>query len=678
MSLENRYYYKMKPRKLLILFFLFLFTDCSDKQIRDKVYDVVVYGATSSGVITAYASKMLGRSVLLIDPGHRIGGLSSGGLGQTDIGNKYAVTGLARNFYRLLGDYYNEFESWKFEPKAALMVFQAYIDRAQIPVIYDHCIVGVEKQINHIESIEINFTDKQDRANPTVVKGDMFIDCSYEGDLMAMAGISYTIGRESNATYGETLNGVQYRHLHQFPDNIDPYMIPGNPESGLLWGISNDTLEENGTGDLKIQAYNYRICVTNDPDNLLPITRPNGYDSSKYELLIRLMKTQPDKTKLNDYFIWSPMPNNKTDINNRGGFSTDMIGMNYEYPEADWDKRKKIIEDHISYTKGIFYFLGHDSRVPDELRKEISAWGYPKDEYTDSDFWSPQLYIREARRMIGSYVMTEHHCIGDSLVGDPIGLAAYTMDSHNCQRVVVKKMVKNEGDVEVGDFPPYPIAYRSLLPQEDECDNLIVPVCLSASHIAFGSIRMEPVFMVLGQVSAIAASLALEHGTSVQDVNFRDINQIMEKNPLLDGTPPDIAVDNEDNSISYHGDWKSEKHFMRNYKNSLMILNNPEAENFFKFLIQNDINAQYKIYFYCPSYNWGSERETYPENIKLEVDHAEGIDRVEINYTENVGEWAYLGEYLIDNDREYYVKLSTVDGVRPLIADAILLVPVIN
>jgi len=665
-------------RKILTIIFLVSFLHCSEKEPPAKSYDVVVYGATSSGVVTAYASKMLGKSVILIHHGQRIGGLTAGGLGQTDIGNKYAVTGLARNFYRLLGDYYNEFESWKFEPKTALKVFQDYIDKAQIPVIYDHCIVGIEKNLNRIRSIQIDFTEKEDRGSPTVIVGKTFIDCSYEGDLMAIAGISYTIGRESNDTYDETINGVQLRDLHQFPDNIDPYVIPGNPESGLLWGISDEILQEDGTGDHKVQAYNFRICVTNDPDNLLPITRPKAYDSTRYELLLRLFEAQPEKRKLNDYFSWDLMPNNKTDINNRGGFSTDMIGKNYAYPDADWEKRKKIIEDHISYTKGLLYFLGHDPRVPEDLRKEISAWGYPKDEYVDSDFWSPQLYIREARRMIGSYVMTEHHCTGDSVVNDPIGLAAYTMDSHNCQRIVVNNMVKNEGDVQVGGFPPYPISYRSLLPIQDECDNLIVPVCLSASHIAFGSIRMEPVFMVLGQVSAIAASLAIEQGIAVQNVNFMQINEIMENNPLLDGTPPDITIDNEDKNISYQGNWKSEKHFMRNYKNSLMILDHPGSDDHFKFLIHSDINTQYNIYFYCPSYNWESDRENYPESIILEVNHANGVEKVVIDYIKNIGDWAFVGKYSIDNNQDYYIKLSTGDASNPLIADAILLVPMRN
>lgn len=665
-------------KTIWFLLLLIFFSRCTNKESGIETYDVVVYGGTSAGVITAYASKMLGKSVLLIHHGDRLGGLTSGGLGQTDIGNKYAVTGLARDFYRQLGHHYRQFESWKFEPKEALRVFQQYIEKGQIPVIYDHCLLEVDKDRNHINSIKIDHTDLNERGNPKTIHGKQFIDCSYEGDLLAKAGISYTIGRESNEKYGETLSGIQLREYHQFPDGVDPFVIPGNPGSGLLWGIRENEMDPRGTGDRKVQTYNFRICLTNNPDILIPITRPEAYDSTWYELLVRLFIAQPEKKGLNDYFSWDLMPNQKTDINNKGAFSTDMIGMNYEYPEADWEKRKQIIEDHKIYTKGLLYFCGNDPRVPLEIRKEISAWGYPRDEYIEQDHWTPQLYIREARRMVGAYVMTEHHCLGDSIVKDPIALAAYTMDSHNCQRIVLNGMVKNEGDVQVGGFPPYPISYRSLLPIEDECENLIVPVCLSASHIAFGSIRMEPVFMVLGQISAIAASFSIDQDIPVQDVNFEEIVQTMDKNPLLDGTPPDILVDNEDDNVEFRGDWKQETHFMRNYKNSLMVLTHPTPYDYFRFIIQSNLMSKYDFYFYCPLYNRESSREKYPEKITLKVNHAGGEDVIEVDYQKNIGDWAYLGQYALNKNQEYYVNLSVDEDTKPLIADAILLVPANN
>lgn len=347
---------------------------------------------------------------------------------------------------------------------------------------------------------------------------------------MAAAGVSYFIGREANSVYGETYNGVQLLDGHQFPDGVDPYVKRGDPGSGLLWGISENQLAEQGSGDKLVQAYNFRICLTDDERNKVAITEPENYDPDRYELLVRLFEAQPGKRGINDYFIWSTMPNDKTDINNRGGFSTDMIGMNHNYPDASYEEREAIIGAHRDYTRGLLYFYTSDPRVPKELQDEVRRWGYPMDEYTATDNWSPQLYIREARRMVGEYVMTQSNCVGEEVAEDPIGLAAYTMDSHNCQRIVVDGQVKNEGNVEVGGFPPYPISYRAIVPKRGEVTNLFVPVCLSASHIAFGSIRMEPVFMVLGQSAATAASLAIDGHTAVQNVNYDELRSVLLEN----------------------------------------------------------------------------------------------------------------------------------------------------
>jgi hypothetical protein len=359
----------------------------------------------------------------------------------------------------------------------------------------------------------------------------MFIDCTYEGDLMAKAGVSYIVGREANSQYNETWNGVQMLDKHQFPEGIDPYRVPGNPASGLLWGISTATLAPNGTGDKLLQTYNFRLCLTKDPANRIPITRPVNYDSTKYELLLRQVAIEkPPHINWGVMHI-ADMPNSKTDINNKGGFSTDMIGMNHAYAEADYETRKKIIKDHEEYTKGFLYFVGHDSRVPEHLRQQMLEWGYPKDEYLDNDHFSHQLYVREARRLMGEYVMTQHNCEGREVVNDGIGLAAYTVDSHNCQRIIVKNpktgkmQVRNEGDVQVGGFPPYPISYRSLIPKKADCQNLFVPVCLSATHIAYGSIRMEPVFMALAQTSAVAAVMAIDAKKPVQEIDITQLTK---------------------------------------------------------------------------------------------------------------------------------------------------------
>ncbi|MEQ9438659.1 MAG: FAD-dependent oxidoreductase [Cyclobacteriaceae bacterium] len=534
----------MKNLLLLLLSLLAIACTSQSSDEAENQYDIVIYGGTSGGIAAAIQAARLGKSVVLIEPTDRLGGLTTGGLGQTDIGNKQAIGGISREFYQNIRDYYNDPQHWKwqkqesyldggqtrttenedamwtFEPSAALKVYEDMLTAEAIEVIIGERLnreTGVNKVDNRISEISLE--------NGTTYAGKMFIDATYEGDLMAAAGVDYIVGRESNEEYGETYNGVQLLEGHQFPDGVDPYTIPGDPESGLLWGISPTSLDEQGSGDSLVQAYNFRICLTNAEENKVPITRPENYDSTRYELLARLFDAQPEMSAINQYFIWSHMPNAKTDINNRGGFSTDMINWSHAYPEASYAERAEIIKAHEDYTKGLLYFYSTDTRVPKVLQEEIQHWGYPKDEYTQHGNWSPQLYVREARRLIGALVMTQAHCQGKETAEDPIGLAAYTMDSHNCQRIVVDGQVKNEGNVEVGGFPPYPIAYRSITPKQSQATNLLVPVCLSASHISFGSIRMEPVFMVLGQSAATAATLAIDADQSVQSIDYAQLRE---------------------------------------------------------------------------------------------------------------------------------------------------------
>ena len=501
--------------------------------------DVCIYGGTAAGVIAAYALERCGKTVILIEPGKMLGGMTTGGLGQTDIGNKQAVTGLSRQFYRNVGAKYGVEEQWKFEPHVAMEVLQEYIKIGKIKVLYQQQIFKLNKPGKTIQSILVKDPSKP-KSESTEVSAKEFIDCTYEGDLLGKSGVAYTVGREDNKQYNETVDGyflAEYHKQsggHQFPDGVSPYKIPGDPSSGLLWGISDSKPMLAGTGDKRIQAYNFRICLTDSPENRIPITRPPDYDPAKYELLLRLFAAQPNKREINNYFIWSHMPNRKTDINNGGSFSTDMIGMNYGWPEGSFEQRKKIFDAHVSYTKGLLYFFKTDKRVPEELREFMNKWGYPKDEYQQYGNFTPQLYVREARRMVGDYVMTEHNCRGEMKVTDGIGMAAYTMDSHNCQRIVENGMVKNEGNVEVGGFPPYPVSYRSLTPKQDECTNLLVPVCLSATHIAYGSIRMEPVFMVLAQSAAMAASMAIDGKVPVQKIDINKLQQWLQDDPYLE------------------------------------------------------------------------------------------------------------------------------------------------
>lgn len=484
--------------------------------------DVCIYGGTSAAVTAARAAAEQGCKVVIICPDPVLGGMTTGGLGSTDIGNKQAIIGMARQFYRDLGKHYGEEEQWTFEPSVALAILNSYVDNPNISIYKGFYLDSVVKKGTRIVSI----TCKDENGNAKTVKADTFIDTTYEGDLLAKAGVSYHIGREDSSVYGEEWNGSHISVFHQFADGIDPYVEKGNPESGLLWGIQDWKMKEEGAGDDYVQAYNYRLCLSCDKDNQIPFSKPDDYDPSMYELLVRVFEADPNPD-INQYFGWSLMPGGKTDVNNRGAFSTDMIGMNHDYPEASWERRKEIIAAHKSYTEGLMWFYVSDPRVPKVLQDFVREWGWAKDEYLETGGWTHQLYVREARRMISDYVATQADCEGKCDFEDGIGYAAYTMDSHNCERIMVEKdgklMVKNEGDVEIGGGKPYPISYRSIVPKREECTNLLVPVCLSSSHIAFGSIRMEPVFLELGQVCGLAASLAGRN--PVQDVDIKFIQE---------------------------------------------------------------------------------------------------------------------------------------------------------
>ena len=657
----------MKISFFLFLGFLQIHFAYPQKPV-DQV-DVCVYGGTSGGVVAAYTAKKMGKSVLLVEPGKHLGGLSAGGLGQTDIGNKYAITGLARDFYRRIGQQYGKLEQWTFEPHVAENIFNEYIRRAKVPVLFQYRIVSAKKQDGVIREIVLENSGKPTPKTNRIIRAKMFIDCSYEGDLMARAGVSYTVGREANSRYKETYNGVQLLDKHQFPNGVDPYKIPGKPESGLLWGISPEPLQPDGSGDEKVQAYNFRLCLTDSLPNQIPVTRPPRYDSTRYELLLRYIEKRKP-TELNWALMHiQPMPNRKTDINNSGGFSTDMIGMNYGYPDGGYETRRKIIGQHEDYTKGLLYFLGNDRRVPQHLRNEMRQWGYPKDEYADNGNFSPQLYIREARRMTGAYVMTQANCEGRETVTDGVGMAAYTMDSHNCQRVVANGIAKNEGDVQAGGFGPYPVSYRALMPKEAECKNLLVPVCLSASHIAYGSIRMEPVFMVLGQSAAVAASLAIDGKSPVQKINVAALQNQLKTNPLADNSPLEILIDDADkNNVQIKGEWKAGK-LGRCYGASLLSDDDPAVAKSVTFSISVTQVGDYDAYVYSPEVPGKSSRLT----VRLQAGQI--VKNFTLSTPKDSSDWLHLGKFGFPaGGHSIEISNQNADGLT--IADAVLLVPV--
>jgi len=514
----------------------------------DQIYDadVIVYGGTSAAITSAMQVIRMGKSVIIVSPDKHLGGLSSGGLGFTDTGDKSVIGGLAREFYHRVFLHYQTDDAWRwqkiseygnkgqgtpaidgaertmwiFEPHVAERVFEDFVKENNIIIHRDEWLdrgKGVAKKNGIISSITT--------INGKTYKGKMFIDATYEGDLMAAADVSYHVGREASRVYNEQWNGVQVgvlHHQHWFKEDISPYKIPGDPTSGLLPRISAEHPGRKGEGDNRIQAYCFRMCLTNHPENRVPFPKPAGYDPSQYELLLRVFDSGWRQT----FNKFDPIPNYKTDANNHGPFSTDNIGMNYDYPEASYERRKEIIKEHEVYQKGLMYFIANDPRVPEEVRSKMQAWGLAKDEFVDNGNWPHQLYIREARRMIGMEVMTEHEVLGTKEVTHSVGMGSYTLDSHNTQRYVKEDgFVQNEGDIGVKAPAPYKISYGSIVPKKEECKNLLVPICVSASHIAFGSIRMEPVFMILGQSAATAAIHAIDEGKAVQDIDLARLKE---------------------------------------------------------------------------------------------------------------------------------------------------------
>lgn len=515
--------------------------------------DVVIYGGTSAGVAAAVQVSRMGHSVLLIEPGSHIGGLTAGGLGFTDSGDKRVIGGIAREYYQRIHQHYEDpgawvYEKssdndrfrpdddamWTFEPKVAEALFHEMLREAKVRLVLHERLnrtSGIKRNGSRITSI----TTESGRT----FHGKQFIDATYEGDLMAAADVRYTVGREANSQYGETLNGNQVKsntHSHRFLKDVDPYVKQGHPASGLLAGIESDGAGVEGSGDHRVQAYCFRMCMSNVAANRVPFPKPEHYNESRYELLFRNFEAGDLR------FPMKPdmMPNGKTDTNNNCAFSTDYLGGNYEYPDADYAKREAIIRDHEDYQKGLMWSLANHPRVPESIRTEMSQWGLPKDEFVDNGNWPHQLYIREARRMVSDYVVTELDCRRVRIAEDSVGLGSYNMDSHNVRRFVTADgFVQNEGDVQVSPGGPYLISYRAIIPASGQTVNLSVPVCLSSTHIAYGSIRMEPVFMVLGQSAATAAVLAMESDVDLQSLPFAALRERLLKDGQVLDLPPD-------------------------------------------------------------------------------------------------------------------------------------------
>jgi len=550
--------------------------------------DIVIYGGTSAGVAAAVQVARMGKSVIVIEPADHLGGLTTNGLGATDSGRKETIGGISREFYRRIQDHYRDPAAWPLEDPGkpgdgdGKSLFNANADSMWVfePKVAQSIMDAMAAE----SGARLFLTERLDRAKAVVMKGGrltaitmesgrrfegaMFLDATYEGDLLAAAGVSHHVGREANSVYGETLNGVQKTRMksHLFTKAVDPYIVPGDPASGLVARVSADPPGEDGAGDSRVQAFNFRMCMSKDARNRVPFPKPESYDERQYELLFRNFEAGDLRLP------WSPemMPNHKTDTNNYGAFSTDNIGMNYTYAEASHEERERIVKEHRVYQQGLMWTLANHPRVPEVIREAMKPWGLAADEFVGNGHWPRQIYVREARRMVSDYVVTELDCRRVRVAEDSVGLGSYNMDSHNVQRYVTADgKVENEGDVQVSPGGPYVVPYRSIVPKRGEAENLLVPVCVSSSHIAFGSIRMEPVFMILGQSAATAAVIAMEQGIAVQDLSYAALRkrlvedgQVLElpkdaspREPLRAASLPGIVVD--DNAARAGGEWVS-------------------------------------------------------------------------------------------------------------------------
>jgi len=676
-------------------------------QAKTMDVDIVVYGGTSAAVTAAVQAKRMGKSVVVVSPETRLGGMTSNGLGSTDFGNKEVVGGLAREFYHRVWRHYQSPDVWKwqkkedfgnrgqgslavdgemrtmwiFEPEVASNIFESWILENELQVFRGERLdrdQGVERKNGKIVSITT--------LSGTRYQGDVFLDCTYEGDLMAAAGVSYFVGREGNARYDETLNGVQISKAlkNQFFNRIDPFLISGDPSSTLLPGISNWTPVKDGTEDDKIQAYNFRLCLTREDENRVPFPKPESYDPKNYELLLRTLK----RGSRHIFVHFDPVPNAKTDTNNQGSFSTNNIGMNYDYPNATYAEREKIFREHENYQKGYFYFLSNDAQVPSDIRDEMNQWGLAKDEFVESGNWPPQLYIREARRMVSDFVMTEADVIGERDTLKPIGMGSHTMGSRNVQRYVAKDeqgkpYVLNEGDFQIPFDQPYAISYNAIVPSVEQCSNLIVPVCLSSSHVAFGAVRMEAIFMILAQSAATAASLAVDQEIPVQQVDYDGLRkQLLQDGQILElsrdvrvskavGYPRNrlggVVVDGD--QIEFVGEW-TESASLRPFLGTSYHHDGNREKGMLsaKFPFVAPSNSLHEIKVSFPSF------ANRAGSVVYQVAHGDGVLKVLVDQRKpkTSGDlWLSLGTFNFKKGEQYYVNLSNENTEGYVVVDAI-------
>lgn len=539
----------MKLIVLLTMTLLFPYS-VNGSQDQELTFDIIIYGGTSSGVMAALQASKMGKSVAIVNPTNHLGGATSNGLSSVDIKNHDIVGGLAHHFFLLVGQYYQQDSAWKFEkkhpmpdqqgqpdlddptmwlvePKVAELIFKSQIANAKIPVFNNENLIrpgGVTLVDNHIEQIQME--------SNRIFKGKIFIDATYEGDLLAAANISFIIGREPNSVYGETHNGIIPNYPSQLGlPAIDPYIVKGDFSSGLLPRIHPDFGGSIGDGDNGVQSFNFRMCLTDCPENRVMIRKPRNYNEQDYEIVLRASEAGMPKE---NFFKLSFIPNRKIDANNASLVSTDYIGMSWNWSQADHNTRKLIQNQHEQWQRGLVWTLQNHPRIRPDIQLHYSQFGLPKDEFRANKNWPYELYVREGRRMVSSYVITENTPFGET-VFDSVGLADYRMDSHAVKYYVSPdNTLATEGAFFLPTHGSFAISYQALTPKESECQNLLVSVCISASHVAYGAIRMEPQYMILGQSAATAASLAIDLGVAVQNVPYDSLKmQLLKDGQIL-------------------------------------------------------------------------------------------------------------------------------------------------
>ena len=654
--------------------------------------DLVIYGGTPAGISAGIVAAREGLSVVIIEPTKWVGGMVTGGLSRTDVGNEKTIGGFAREFFARAAAAKPDTPMWYAEPSVNLATFQAMLKEAGVKVITEQALKSIEKDGSRITSVTT--------SDGTTHRGSMFIDASYEGDLMAAADVSYIVGRESRAKYGESLAGyspMEIRprsaevmesecpsmggtgpaYIHGTPTRLSGLDAKGNP----IFGVFPAPQLQAGDADHRTQSYNFRICVTQRPDIFIPFPKPANYDPSRYELLRRMIEAFPG-IRLGRLFHLGATSHGKYDLNAQGLFSTDYPGANFDYPDGDAATRTRIWQDHADFIQGMFWFLGHDERVPESLRDQTLTWGLCRDEFTDNDHWPYALYIREGRRMIGEHVMTQRDLQTDIFKDDSVGMGSFLIDCHIVQRILAEDgTVRDEGSFQDTPVLPYQISYRSLTPKPNECENLLVPVCLSTSHIAYCSIRMEPVYMSMGQASGLAVAQALRRKTSVQTIHVASLQKkLREQQAMLDlpelakiirsSKLPGIVMDDADAEKSGH--WTGSSYGTPIDGASIHDANSEKGHLSVTYKLTVPTSGRYEVRVsYAAAPNRASD-------VPVEIAHAEGNARAVVNQKKKLLEadpFLSLGVFRFSKEQPAVITIRN-DNTNGIVgADAVQLLP---